>query len=482
MIKTLKLFIKKKKLQNMYSDNNFNILKTDIKQYFKSIIRIIQKLELEILISIPGIFRHEDRLDRNVLNKQKFNLFNSDIAIQYPDKVQKSETFFLSHYLGNVQNQNHDFYYNDLFDKLEKDKKKFSVILLNKTHEKPSKILKKFSKSKISRIIINNYYHPIKNPILLIWITIQFIIFKLKIKFFKLRRIEKYVSKKFTFKRFIQARTTLVFTRKIKYLLKKTQIKNFFTTFEGHSFEKNLISYFNKRNIRTFGYYFTVIRDFDSCVFYDFKQKTSPSFIFFTGKAIKKIFLNKIKNSFKNTKFDIIGYTRPINKIKRKNKKKCVLFCPEGFYNETEKMLEFAQNMLQKYNNINIIFRLHPEIKIKYLNFSKKLLKNNKFSFSKNTLDKDLQNSKILIYRGSSVCINAIKNNTIPIYLNLNDNINLDPLFEANKNRINSINEIKNYLNNSNYKKYDKLNKLKKYSEIYFQKFDYKKLITIVFN
>ena len=119
-----------------------------------------------------------------------------------------------------------------------------------------------------------------------------------------------------------------------------------------------------------------MIRNFDSYIFYDFEKKTTPLNILFTGQAVKKkFFLKKIKSSFEYTKFDIIGYTRPIRKIKSNSKKKFILICPEGFYNETEKMLNFAKKLLFKFNKIRIIFRLHPEIKISNIKFPKYLKK-----------------------------------------------------------------------------------------------------------
>ena len=109
-------------------------------------------------------------------------------------------------------------------------------------------------------------------------------------------------------------------------------------------------------------------------------------------------------------------------------------------------MLNFAKKLLFKFNKIRIIFRLHPEIKISNIKFPKYLKKNDRFIFSKNTLEEDLSKSKLLLYRGSSVCINAINNNIIPVYLNLGDYLNIDPLYEINKNIVNSTRDFKKYL------------------------------------
>ena len=66
----------------------------------------------------------------------------------------------------------------------------------------------------------------------------------------------------------------------------------------------------------------------------------------------------------------------------------------------------------------------------------------------------------------------------MPVYLNLNDQINLDPLFQINKFKVSEPEKLMivvNFL--SNKKKFNSyLNSLKQYANLYFENFNYKKI------
>lgn len=454
------------------------------KNYFKNLKSVIKKFNIDFLVTIPNIFKIDSRIDK--IKKKNFYIpiFRNNIFIQYPEKYKSSEIFFVSHYLGNVDNVDHDFYYYDIFKKLEEEGKKFSVILLNKTNQSPKDIIKKFQKSKISRVIINNYYSLLKSPLVLVVLFLKYIQFKIRYLSINLTKEEKKIQLNFSLKNFIKTRNTYILTKNIKKITNTKFIKGFFTTYEGHSFEKNLIQYFNRKNIKTFGYYFSIIRDLDTNVFYDFELDTMPNNIYFTGQNTKKIFLEKANFNPSKSKLDVIGYTRPIKYLKKENYNKILLFCPEGLYNETELMLKFAKKILNFYHNIKIIFRLHPEINKNLINFNFNDLVSDRFILSYNKLEDDLNLSSLLIYRGSSVCINALYNDVLPIYLKLDENINLDPLFKVNKNIIHQPHDLDSYI--KNLKKVDQLkdsiSDLKIYADEYFEKFNYSKFKNIVFN
>jgi len=454
------------------------------KDYFKNLKSVIKKFNIDFLVTIPDIFKIDSRIDKIKRKNFYIPIFRNDIFIQYPEKYKSSEIFFISHYLGNVDNEDHDFYYYDIFKNLEEQGKKFSVILLNKTNQSPKDIIKKFQKSKISRVIINNYYSLFKSPLVLIILFLKYIQFKIRCLSVNLTKEEKKIQLNFSLKSFIKTRNTYILTKNIKKITNTKFIKGFFTTYEGHSFEKNLIQYFNRKKIKTFGYYFSIIRDLDTNVFYDFEFDTLPNSIYFTGQNTKKIFLEKANFNLSKSKLDVIGYTRPIKYLKKEKYNKILLFCPEGLYNETELMLRFAKKTLTRHENIKIIFRLHPEIDRSLIDFNFNDLASSSFILSSNKLEDDLSLSSILIYRGSSVCINALYNDVLPIYLNLDKNINLDPLFKVNKNIINKPDELSTYIQNlKNIDELkDKISNLKIYADEYFEKFDYDKFKNIVIN
>ena len=75
-----------------------------------------------------------------------------------------------------------------------------------------------------------------------------------------------------------------------------------------------------------------------------------------------------------------------------------------------------------------------------------------------------------MLYRSSSLCINAPINGLLPIYLDFNS-INLDPFFEINKRLIiKSSDDLRSIILLNNIKKQKLLNIFTNYSLNYFEK------------
>ena len=112
----------------------------------------------------------------------------------------------------------------------------------------------------------------------------------------------------------------------------------------------------------------------------------------------------------------------------------------------------------------------------------------NNLFLSDQALENDINESDILIYRGSATVIQAAEKGVFPIYFNNNENLNIDPLYEINNkslylNNYQNFEELLNYYTshwindnvNNDYK-----NSVISYSNIYFQKFNYNKIIDIL--
>ena len=79
---------------------------------------------------------------------------------------------------------------------------------------------------------------------------------------------------------------------------------------------------------------------------------------------------------------------------------------------------------------------------LKNINFKNKQ-KNIIISQGKN-LDNDIKKSKLVLYRGSSTVIEAVKSGLVPLYLNFDDKINIDILknFFNSKNYVNKFKDL----------------------------------------
>ena len=135
------------------------------------------------------------------------------------------------------------------------------------------------------------------------------------------------------------------------------------------------------------------------------------------------------------------------------------LVVPEGYLSEVEILLRFCIKLAKKEPSIKYIFRLHPNIidnkKVNtYIKNQLKFYKN--IRISDDNLKTDLQNSKVVLYRGSTVSIQAGCLGVLPIYLKNKSDITIDPLFDMGRNelKIQNVSEFFNLYYGSGYKKY----------------------------
>ena len=66
---------------------------------------------------------------------------------------------------------------------------------------------------------------------------------------------------------------------------------------------------------------------------------------------------------------------------------------------------------------------------------------------SQKSLQNDIERSKFVLYRGSNLVVNCIKNGLIPLYLNFDHSkINIDPIYDMKNFTINNILDLKKLL------------------------------------
>lgn len=363
--------------------------------------------------------------------------------------------------------------------------------MINKTNFQLQDIKKKFKNTIHSRIYVNQYSHPVKDIKLIIKLFINYLSFVFKKTYIKFNREEKkIISEKFTFLNFIKARTTLKLVNNIESILNdysnNTQCIVF--TFEGHAFERMLIEICKKKKIKSIGYFFSVIRQLKTNIFYKFPKFLMPDDIFTTGSVVKNYFK---KNSTKIQNIHMVGSGRKfLNKkfnIKRiLSSETCnILICPEGLYTETDIMFNLGLSLSQKKTKFNFNFRIHPELKQnkKYMGNLNNRIKNfRNFKISNNSLDDDINHNHILIYRGSSICVNGVLGGMVPIYYKLHNEISLDPLFEINQFKAENESQILRYIDllrlHKNKKKLNnKMKSLMNYCKLYYENFDEKNIL-----
>jgi len=459
------------------------------KKYFINLIKYLNSINFPFLYYLPSLLKRDFRNDF-VYTKKNCNFFslrnfNNNILISDKKNFLESEVCFISHYVGiiNKKNPDYDFYYGKLFQEFEKKNIKFSIILINHTEETLGEVHRKFVKSQINRIFINNKFYIIKDLKILVYIFYKFISFKL----FNIRKPKKIKNLSDFYniglKDFVSSRNTIKLTDNIKFILNKMKsLKNLIITYEGHVFENIIFKYTNKKKIKSFGYFFSVIREFKNSIFYNIGKLYRPNTILTSGKVISKYLKKNIE--FNNEKIFTLGSEKYYNEKfrSRKNFKKAklkVLVCPEGLYSETISMLELIKENISKKNKVEYLFRMHPVIDEKTI---KEKFNNKKIKFSKNkNILKDLNQCDVILYSGSSVSIQAINKGLIPIYYHKDKYLfSIDPVFQINDLKVKNVMDLNKLLNlilKNNKSIYEKKSKIQKYCKDYFTKLDSENLI-----
>jgi len=127
--------------------------------------------------------------------------------------------------------------------------------------------------------------------------------------------------------------------------------------------------------------------------------------------------------------------------LKIKNKtiyQQSCLVAPLGMKAEIDLLFDFSLECAKALPDCIFIWRLHPLFKFNKLKYSN--LPNN-IRLSDRTLESDLEESQWVLYRASSVVIQAVVVGLKPIYLYQDDKVNIDPIYEIKswKSKVTSI-------------------------------------------
>ena len=201
-----------------------------------------------------------------------------------------------------------------------------------------------------------------------------------------------------------------------KIILDKN-IKSILITLEGHPYEHLIYLIASKLKIKVFAYQNSYITKSHYSMFLNFINNSLPTKIMSSGI----ISYNFLKKHFDKKRVVLLGSKKYKNKLKiNKQKNYNCLVVPTSLESEVEDMLKICHECLKINNKINIkfIIRLHPMTdKLKFFKKNEKYLKNqNKIQISNLSLIKDISRSNYVLYRASSVVVEALQQGLIPIF------------------------------------------------------------------
>ncbi len=401
----------------------------------------------EILIKYKKIFNRrysvnyklESIITRSfILLSQLFHIFIVALKILqiYEKKITDSRIDFLivSHRLNNLKKYNDDLYFGNLPLSLANEGYKVLIAYIDHTSG--------YKKNTENKYLIEKIEHLILPKVLSIK-TEYSILKTLYLERIRILNLAKKITTNSLLDNFFKNLLDQIITKEtrgayrigiqIGELVKKLDPKFLITTYEGHAWERLVFSNARKSNqkIICMGYQHAPIFYLQHANCRNLKSNYNPDIILTSGK----ISYQKLKktNVDKYSMIRLLGTHRA-----RKNnnitgfkdyKEVVISVCPEGINSEFNIIKEFLIKSAQVNPEIKFLLRLHPSIKRKAININR-LPKNVEVSSS--DISTDFLRSTHILYRGSSIVMEAVTYGIQPIYFGIRDEIDINPLFDIN--------------------------------------------------
>jgi hypothetical protein len=401
------------------------------------------------------------------LKKENINLANKN-------KINKLDYLFISHRLvDDFSDSDNDFYFGSVPDEMNRSGFKVKVIAINHTPKNKDKK-------------VSNLYELLdKKTNFLTEISIHN---KLKKQSKRLKKIlhssKDILAKKVLRKSIIEtmAPNSHFVGRMevhIKRYVQQYRPDILISTFEGHSWERIAFSTAKKINpeITCIGYQHSHLFRLQNGIRLMKDKNLNPDIIFTSGKNGK----NQCEKIFQNlpildvgTKRALVSNVSVTNKLAKKSE--ICLVVPEGISDECIRMFDYSILCAKANPSVQFVFRLHPVISLNDL-----LSKNNIYSkmpsniiFSRNSLIEDAKKSKWALYRGSASIIEICKEGVVPIYIEFDSELSIDPLFNVNhiKFNVSKIDDFSNIILLNNKKN---IKKISEYCDTLFSKLNVSK-------
>ena len=228
----------------------------------------------------------------------------------------------------------------------------------------------------------------------------------------------------------------------VRKLVQKCNPKVIVTLYEGHSYERICMAAARSinNNIVCISYQHTGTFRLSNTIKLQFQSQYNPNVIFTSGVECKEE-LSKL-SIFENTHIDVLGSIRGVDnlKIKKSNNKdqfNCLVI-PEGIISECIMLFRFSLECAILNPDIYFIWRLHPGVSFNEIKLKEKKFYNlpSNIILSVQSLEKDIELSRWVLYRGTTAIFKAISCGLRPFYLQDKGELTIDPLFNLKEWRI----------------------------------------------
>ncbi|MFT5519463.1 MAG: hypothetical protein ACI9IA_000043 [Enterobacterales bacterium] len=371
------------------------------------------------------------------------------------------DVLFISHLLNAEQLFNEkDFYYGDLVDKLLSQKYTAHTAFINHTKLHDINKVLDDGGEKVNKYIFSNAL-SLKEEIN--------IFNKLKKECKEINRIALSENLDFNKNFYRQASVealsqnsafNLRLACQLEMLINKLQARFVVLTYEGHAWERVFCSVVRNffPDVKIIAYVHSVLFYKQDSLFQSFAQEFKPDYVLTTGEVSK----NQLKKShvYSNIPISVLGSSRVLDNkengdmaYKNNNKNVCLVL-PEGIISECNLLFEFSLGCAKIMPCIDFIWRLHPSVSFDLLlkeNCNLEFLPKN-IVLSDASIEDDMSRSSWGLYRGSTAIIQSVISGLTPIYLEVEGEITINPLYEFSHKikKVKGISDFKNIFEKAN--------------------------------
>lgn len=245
------------------------------------------------------------------------------------------------------------------------------------------------------------------------------------------------------------SQTTLRIGEQIHALVVKHKPRVVVVTHEGHAWERIIFAAARSAfpAVRCVGYQHAALFRMQHAIRRNLANKYNPDQILTAG-IISKMQLEHAPN-LEGIPVSVLGSNRSpkkVNVIGRTFNQENVndggvpacLVIPEGVASECHILFEFSLESARAAPDILFVWRLHPLVSLSTLTAQNPNLRNlpKNIRWSHVTLEEDIACSRWALYRGSTAVVQSVVAGLRPIYLQLQDELTIDPLYELQDWRI----------------------------------------------
>jgi hypothetical protein len=369
------------------------------------------------------------------------SLFSSFGKNGVDKSISDTEVLIISHLVNaSAQKNEPDFYFKELPEYLQSKGHQTTVALLNHTHGFKDWIE---ANSKPVKFVVPKRV-AFREEIALLRRSLKTTAFFLKLGFSE----KEPVKRSFLFElslNVFSADTLRAFRIYgiVKQAISSANIRTLILTWEGHSWERLLCYAANTagHKVTSIGYQHTILFPSSHALKRSIGDMYDPGIILTVGSVTKNI----IASSPGIGKSKVQEYGSPRLQVNRTyiaagSIRDGCLVAPEGLVNECIILFVFGIEAAKRLPDLDFVFRTHPSMHFADLQSKDDRLQqlpSNIIISSYKNIEDDFNRCSWLLYRSSSVSLFAILNGLRPVYLQLENELSIDPLYTLNSWRLN---------------------------------------------